>query len=430
MHALKSFGLSAIILLIAALWMASGTLVLGGQGAGKGEKSIAGLIEGDQNGSLTTALDEAGILAKPHSDEEIARARMTIAERIAQENGGSDAIVSVRTQTFTLQQLPVEVTLRGRTAATAHITAAAETSGIVQSVHVTKGQRIEAGELLCTLEQGTRQAAVGQAEAGLAQAEAGLAQAQLDFDTNASLRERGLAPANTASAVEAALASARAAVSAARAGLDNAEAELERTRIVAKVGGLVEAPVASVGEMLNPGGACATIVQLDPIVFMSNVAEANIALARTGLDAKVTTVTGLTLDGKVTFIAASADNATRSFPIEIEADNSSFAVRDGLTAEAVVNMGTIPGHLLPQSVLTLDDEGVLGVRSVKDGIVEFHPVTIVSDTREGVWVTGLPASIDVITIGQEFVRDGQAVRAGSEEAVGDPVQSNQASTRT
>jgi len=43
--------------------------------------------------------------------------------------------------------------------------------------------------------------------------------------------------------------------------------------------------------------------------------------------------------------------------------------------------------------------------------VKFSEVTIASDTREGVWVLGLPASADVITIGQEYVVDGQAVDA-------------------
>jgi multidrug efflux system membrane fusion protein len=66
---------------------------------------------------------------------------------------------------------------------------------------------------------------------------------------------------------------------------------------------------------------------------------------------------------------------------------------------------------LPQSVLTLDDDGVLGVRTVEDGKVAFHEVTIVSDTRQGVWVTGLPAIAQVITVGQENVTAGQAVNA-------------------
>jgi len=106
-----------------------------------------------------------------------------------------------------------------------------------------------------------------------------------------------------------------------------------------------------------------------------------------------------------------ADAATRSFPVEIEIPNGNGALRDGITATAIVNLGTAPAHQLPQSVLTLDDQGVLGVRTVEDGIVAFYPVTIVKDTREGVWVTGLPPRVQVITVGQEYVQPGQKVTA-------------------
>jgi multidrug efflux system membrane fusion protein len=287
----------------------------------------------------------------------------------------------------------------------------AETAGIIDTVHVTKGQNVAAGDLLCTLDQGTRAAAVAQARAGLAQAEAGLVQAQLDFDTNAELRAKGLAAPNTGRGLEVALSGAKASLSAAQAGLDNAEAELNRTEIKAKVGGVVQDPLATAGALLAQGQPCATIVQLNPMVFLGNVPESRIGLAKLGLDATITTVTGTQIEGKVTFISAVADNATRSFPVEIEFANDDLSIRDGVTAEAIVTLGTAPGHLLPQSVLTLDDAGTLGVRTVEDGVVAFHEITIVSDTRDGVWVTGLPLRADVITVGQENVTAGQAVKA-------------------
>jgi multidrug efflux system membrane fusion protein len=123
----------------------------------------------------------------------------------------------------------------------------------------------------------------------------------------------------------------------------------------------------------------------------------------------------------VSFIASTADDATRSFPIEINLPNASHALRDGITAEAVVNVGAAPVHVLAQSVLTLDDEGVLGIRTVEAGNkVAFHPVTILKDTREGVWVAGLPFKINVITVGQEYVQPGQIVDAKT--ADGEPAQ--------
>jgi multidrug efflux system membrane fusion protein len=170
--------------------------------------------------------------------------------------------------------------------------------------------------------------------------------------------------------------------------------------------------MTTVGSMLSMGQPCATVVELDPMLFIASVPEARIQYARLGLKAAVTTITGDKAEGTVSYIAPTADDATRSFPVEIDLPNANLKLRDGITAEAVVNVGTAPVHVLPQSVLTLDDDGVLGIRTVEAGNkVAFHPVTIIRDTREGVWVTGLPFSVNVITVGQEFVQPGQIVDA-------------------
>lgn len=413
MRALFSYGLALLILLGAGAWLATGTLVVGGNGPGNGEKPIISVIEGQEHGPLATKLGEAGVLAEPHHPA--TDPAMTIAQRNEEQTGSSTSVPSVRVVTYTAQPMQIDVPLRGRTQAKASVNAVAETAGIVDEVHVSKGQQVNAGDLLCTLDKGTRAAAVAQAQAGIEQANANLAQAQLAYDTNAELRAKGLAAPNTAQTVEASLSGARAALSSAQAGLDNAQAELDRTEIVAKVSGVVQDPVAVAGSLLAQGQPCAAIVQLNPMVFVGQVPESRIALARTGLDAQITTVTGVHAAGKVTFISSVADNATRSFPVEIEFPNADLSVRDGLTAQAIVTLGSTLGHLLPQSVLTLDDEGVLGVRTVEGDKVAFYPVTIVSDTREGVWVSGLPTVSQVITVGQENVTAGQTVKPSPAE---------------
>ena len=82
----------------------------------------------------------------------------------------------------------------------------------------------------------------------------------------------------------------------------------------------------------------------------------------------------------------------------------------------VVQVGSAPIQILPQSALTLDDHGVLGIRTVEDGNkVAFHALTILKDTREGVWAVGLPMTIQLITVGQEFVQAGQIVDARVDE---------------
>ncbi|MBL8592726.1 MAG: efflux RND transporter periplasmic adaptor subunit [Devosia sp.] len=387
MRAIVSYGVAGAIVIAGALWLGSGVFVAGGNGPGNGEKPIISFFSKDAEGAETTH----------HVAEGAVDPALTIAERVAEASGASAPAQSVRTETYNMQAMPVEVPLRGRTKAKNVTTITPETSGVVTAVNVTKGQSVKAGDLICTLEEGTRAAAV-------AQAEAGLAQAQNAYDSNKALREKGLAAANTGIAAEAALRQAQT-------GFDQAKQEYDRAKVVTKVAGVVQDPVATVGSVLSPGQPCATVVELDPMLFVANVPEARIARAELGLPAKVETVTGQTVEGKVSYIASLADEATRSFPVEIEIPNADGKVLSGVTATAMVTMGTVPAHLLPQSVLTLNDEGTLGIRSVKDGVVEFYPVTIISDSRQGVWVTGLPPSVDVITMGQEYVVPGQKVNA-------------------
>jgi len=408
MRAIWSYGVALIIIVVLGAWMFTGNLVIGGLGPDKGERPVVSFVEPD-GGPLTAAVGDNQ--ASVQKEEGAPNADMTIAERNAQNSGGDETLRSVRVQTFTVKALPLEVTLRGRTKAKAIVSAPAETSGTVETVAVVKGQTVKAGDLLCKLDPSTREDALKQAKAALSQAQAGLAQAQSSYDANMTLVDKGLAPKNSAEQLETSLASAKAGLQSAETGLANAKAELDRTEIRAKVGGVIQAPLANQGAMLAAGQPCATIAQLDPILFTGNVPEARIALAKTGLTAEVTTVSGAKSVGKVTYISSIADNATRSFPIEIELPNPDDKILDGLTAEAKVNLGTIPAHLIPQSVLTLDDNGTLGVRAVDKGVVDFYPVTIVSDTTEGDWVTGLPPKVDIITIGQEFVSAGQKVDA-------------------
>jgi multidrug efflux system membrane fusion protein len=120
--------------------------------------------------------------------------------------------------------------------------------------------------------------------------------------------------------------------------------------------------------------------------------------------------------GEVTFLSRSADPETRTFRVEIEVPNADLAIRDGQTAEIAIASAGVNAHLIPQSAMTLNDDGTLGVRMVDgDDIVAFAPVTIMRDTMQGVWVTGLPDTADVIVVGQEYVTAGVKVAPTWEE---------------
>ena len=140
------------------------------------------------------------------------------------------------------------------------------------------------------------------------------------------------------------------------------------------------------------------------------VPETEVARVRMGAGAAARLATGQRLRGTVTFISRAADPLTRTFRVEVEVPNPQGEIRDGQTVEIAIAADGLAAHLLPQSALTLDDDGRLGVRSLgPDNRVRFLPVEVVRDSPAGVWVSGLPETVDVITVGQDYVSEGVEV---------------------
>jgi multidrug efflux system membrane fusion protein len=257
---------------------------------------------------------------------------------------------------------------------------------------------------------------VANAEATLESARAGVTSAQAAVNgARAGVVGAGAGLQSAASAVE----SVRAAIAGAEAAVASAERELSKLRIAAPFAGILETDAAEIGSLLQPGGACATVIQLDPIKLVGFVPEIDVAKIEPGARAGARLASGETILGNVTFIARSADPMTRTFRVEVEVANTDLAIRDGQTVEIMVAAEGRPAHLLPQSSLTLDDDGRIGVRLLGEGnVAQFAPVEILRDTIEGVWVSGLADAVNVITIGQEYVVDGVTVDPTFREAKG------------
>jgi multidrug efflux system membrane fusion protein len=377
-------------------------------------------------------------------------------EAIAEAKAASDApqAVGVVALHSTASVVDSAVILRGETAAARQVEMRAETSGQVISAPLRKGGFVETGQVLCKLDPGTREASLDEAKARLAEAHARLpeakagvpsAEAQLatararleeaSINDNAArkLAKGGYASESRVAATAAALRSAEANVKAAEAGLESArsstlnakagieaamagvakaEKEISRLEITAPFEGLLESDTAELGTLMQPGGLCATIIQLNPIKLVGYVPETDVDRVAVGAPAGGRFTTGETVQGRVTFLSRSADPLTRTFRVEIAVPNPALAIRDGQTVEIAISSDGASAHLVPQSALTLNDNGVLGVRTVaKDDTAEFVPVKLLRDVEKGVWVTGLPDQADVIVIGQEYVIDGVRVAA-------------------
>jgi multidrug efflux system membrane fusion protein len=362
--------------------------------------------------------------------------------QLVADAGKSIGVVAVKSEARVIDSA---VVLRGQTRAVRQVEVRAETSATVISPPLRKGASVEEGELLCKLDPGTRASSLAEARARLAEARSRVPEAQARLEeANARLQE-ALVNLNAAEklsvegyASETRLVSAQATERAARAGIESAKAglettsagieaaaaavaaaekEIDRLDIHAPFAGLLESDTAELGSLMQPGSLCATVIQLDPIKLVGFVPETEVNRVILGALAGARLATGQQVQGQVSFLSRSADPTTRTFEVEVTVPNPDLEIRDGQTADIAISADGAKAHRLPQSALTLNNDGRLGVRIVgDDNVVDFVPVKLLRDSVEGVWLSGLPDTANVIVVGQDFVTKGVTVAPTFREA--------------
>ena len=181
-------------------------------------------------------------------------------------------------------------------------------------------------------------------------------------------------------------------------------------KVKAPFDGYLETFSVKEGDYLNTGAVCATIIDPDPMRLIGEVSEKEINLVKVGAKAVAELISGKKVEGVVSFVSTSANKGTRTFRVEIDVKNSDRSIRDGVSAQIAIEGDTILAHKISPSILMLGEAGELGIRTVnEDDQVEFKKIEILEDSMEGIWITGLPKNTRIITVGQEYVFQGQTV---------------------
>ncbi len=295
--------------------------------------------------------------------------------------------------------------LRGKTVSKQTASVSTEISGIVVSRPVERGARVSEGQVLCEIAIDDRAALVTEAMATLTQAE-------IEHDGALALQGENLL-------AEAQVAQSAARLESAKANLLRRELDLSRTTVTAPFSGVIETQPLVVGDLARVGDVCATLINLDPILVEVFISERDVGALRLGEAASARTSTGHYLEGTITFVGSQSDDLTRTYLAEITVPNPDYQIRAGLTAVVDLLGETVKAHRVSPSLFTLNDAGALGLRTInRENRVEFHPVAILEDSSDGTWVIGLPERTRLITVGHEFVAEGQIVdarRAAAEE---------------
>lgn len=323
-------------------------------------------------------------------------------DQLATSTESAHSKVRVRTQDA--EKIVRTISVNGKTAPARIVELSAETDGRVARIGAERGANVSRGNVIVQLDQRDRLAR-------LAQAEATVKQREVEYEGRVKLKTESYVS-------DAQLQEAVAQLEAARTELTRAQLDLEYMTVRAPFDGALQARMVEIGDFVKVGDPIASFVDNRTIIVSASLSEYDARYVDVGKLAEARLATGERVRGNIRYVAPVADEATRTFTVELEVDNSAGLLRAGGTAELHVPAESVFAHRVSPSLLTLDDAGNVGVKIINSaGKVEFVVADIALSSSDGVWLAGLPETATIITVGQGFVNSGSTVDAVAESDI-------------
>ena len=296
------------------------------------------------------------------------------------------------------------IRISGLTAADKRAELATRAAGTIASLPFKQGDQVKTGDVILSLDANEKK------DCRRCRCEQVMKQRQAEFTATESLFKRG-------NVAKLALDGSRSALQGAQSAFEEAKAELERTQVIAPFDGIVDKINFENGAAVGSGMPAATLIALDPIIATGEVSERNLSSIKIGSPAIMRLVDGREEPGTVRYISREANAATRTYRIEVAIENKDGLIPSGMTAEIDLMSDPVKVIKLPRSALTLNADGMLGVRAVdKDSKVVFLAVDLIDDATDAIVLTGVPEGTKIIVTGQDFVADGEIVHVVDPDA--------------
>lgn len=193
---------------------------------------------------------------------------------------------------------------------------------------------------------------------------------------------------------------------------EKSQVELNNTKILIPFDSTIEDSFIELGDYVKKGDKIAKIVDLDPIFVKVNVTENVINNLKLNQTTSII-IADKSYEGLISYISKTSDPLTRNFRVEIKINNKQKQIISGLSSEARINLSKEDAYFIPSSLISLDDQGKIGIKVVQEKKVLFLTIDIISDTGNGYWVNSNSKNnledYMLITQGHEYVMEGENV---------------------
>ena len=361
-------------------------------------------------------------------------------------NENEELVFSVETKVFKANLIDQSIELQGQTIHNKKIDVKSETSGNISEINFSRGDKVNKNLSLVLISMDDRKEKLLSAQKDLERLSKELilneknrdnllrqniekiklyeieyASAKQLIDKGLSSKSKlSLASFNLANAeadredikikFESTLANLESQITNVKSLLKNIKLDIAKTNISAPFDGIISEKMVEETEFISVGTPLFTIIDLDPIKIEGYLSEFDVNKVSVGTNAIIEDSNGIKKNGTITFISPSAEISTRTFEITIEANNKDLTYKSGITTKIIIKGSELKAHKIPPSILTLLDDGTVGVKAVnKENNVVFYPTKTIKDTIDGMWVSGLPESVNLIISGQEYISIGEKI---------------------
>ena len=284
-----------------------------------------------------------------------------------------------------------------------------QVSGKIISRNVQTGSRVNAGEVLMTLDPKDIVEQSRSAEAQVASTLAQLQLAKINLDRYSELFKADAIAAAVLDQYKTQYDAAQAAYNAAVAQARQSQNALDYTTLTANADGVISAVNAEVGQVISAGQSVLTLVQTNELEVVVDIPENKISAVQIGQPCAITFwATNDSVSGTIREISPMADLTARTFTVKISLPDVPN-IQLGMTANVAMREFSPSVIILPLSAIYQTGDAAK-VWLVEGGKVSLKQIDIAAFDENSVQVRGLKAGDVVVVAGVNKLHNGQAVR--------------------
>jgi membrane fusion protein (multidrug efflux system) len=312
---------------------------------------------------------------------------------------GSTAAIPVKSEKVRRGDMAAYVQTHARLEAERQVGVLARTTGLVEELEVEEGDPVRAGQVLARLDKEELQLRVQETQVGLRQVSA-------SYERTKVLHERRMV-----SEVE--FETVRHQLEDAQVALEQAQLNLAYADIQAPIDGVVMQRLIELGDLVRPNQELFAVADLEPLLARIHVPEKRMHQIRQGQEARLLleSLPEEIFRGKIRMISPGVDPQSGTVKVTLEIPTDRGRLKPGMFASVHIITEVHPQTLIiPKKALIIetDEDDVFVVEEGKAKRVRLELGFTEGDQVEV--VAGLKEGDEVITVGQEGLKDGTPVR--------------------